>query len=116
MSGEFRELYGRASFLWCALADADELESGRHDVSICLQDIYRALAPIERGCAWFEACDSDASAPVMALVEHWPALSTAIKRLDNLRGQYLAIIAAAVAERDHEERRTDDNSTPGSAT
>lgn len=95
MSGEFRELFG-SGFAWTALRDMAEANPGRHEISRALQPIYLVLSQIEAGCAWYEASDSGPDAPVMALVEHGNALKSAVEDLLHIRGNYQAVIEAAL--------------------
>lgn len=97
MSGEFREIYC-ASFMHSALAEAALCGAGDHPVSQALQRLYAAVAPIERGAAWFEASDSGWSEPAIALVRARAALRSAWTELDNLAGAYEEV-ARGVLER-----------------
>lgn len=99
MSGEFRELYGRSGFAWTALSDmAEHADHGRHPISQALQPLYAALAEIEKGAAWFEACDSGFDAPVIALIKAGPALDAAMTELNRHRREYETIIARVIRD------------------
>lgn len=95
MSGEFRELNRHSPFAWCALEEMASAEPGEHRISIALRDMYKALAPVEEGAAWFEASDSGPGTPVLALIHQWSAIDAAHKQLDALRKEYEHVIDTA---------------------
>jgi hypothetical protein len=95
MSGEFRELHGQY-YLWQVLVDVGEAERGTHRISQAMHDFYKALALIETGAALYEAGDSSAAAPVMALIENWAAVAAAYEKLNDLRKEYKVVIDIAI--------------------
>lgn len=77
MSGEFRESAGY--YMWAVLDNIDD--PGHEELSQILHDLYKALAPLERACAWVEACDSSRSRIVLDAIRESPKVRAAVKRL-----------------------------------
>ena len=78
MSGEFRELSG-CSFLWRALEEWGE--DGNHEVSKALARLYEAVAPVEKACAWAEACESGPGYPYLELLKNIDDMEKAVREL-----------------------------------
>jgi hypothetical protein len=93
MSGEFRWVQGGAYFYW-VLECLDE--DGGHPVSKALAALYRAVAPVEKDCAWVEASDSARSRAAIGLVDAWPEIDRAFRQLRELRDEYKGIADAAL--------------------
>ena len=64
MSGEFR--WVGSNHFHSVLEDISEV--GQEELSRVLYELYKALLPLERACAWVEAGDSSPSACVIAAV------------------------------------------------
>lgn len=92
MSGEFRE--ARGTYFWESLENAADGERGRHPVSAALQDLYKALADLEKDCAWCEAYDSSEARPAVGLVRSIRAITGAVRNLEALEHTYSAILNA----------------------
>lgn len=95
MSGEFRESYGN-SFLWAALGD--DYEAGEHPISQALVELYKHLAVVEKGCAWFEAGDSGYDEPVFALFQAIDHIEADVRKLRALARNYEAVVRGALRE------------------
>jgi hypothetical protein len=83
MSGEFRDTHGY--YFHSQIASAGEEITCRSEISAALTKVYAALAPVEGACAWYEACDSGPSYPVLTLQEQWSAIEAAFQALKGIR-------------------------------
>jgi hypothetical protein len=83
MSGEFREVSGY--FLHSVLDDVSD--PGEQPLSQLLFDLYVALRPLERACAWVEAADSTPDSLFVASFENAPeAIRACGKLITHLEG------------------------------
>lgn len=70
----------------------DMHDEGGHQISKRLYALMKAVAPVELACASYEACDQEWGAPVLALLENWAAIKSAIDDLQTDHDQFRTII------------------------
>ena len=83
MSGSFRYVGG--AFMHHALTVAQE-EPGERLASRLLADLYTALQPVERACAWVEDGDSMPGEELEALKMAMPQILQSVEALERLAG------------------------------
>jgi hypothetical protein len=99
VSREFREIYG-CSFMHDALINFTD--DGRHEVSKALASLYRALAPVETGCARAEAYDSGPGVPYVALMQEITRIESSVaelRRISNTTEELVREVASDRARR-----------------
>lgn len=96
MSGEFRE--SGNGYLWMDLDNVDD--KGHEELSQILFDVYKALAPLERACAWVEACDSHRSRIVLEAIQEGPKVKNAIRRLNSFLDDNERLVGDIMKERE----------------
>jgi|SRR6185312_12215411 len=86
MSGEFR--WSNGGYFYSVLEMGLDDGEGRHEISKLLYAVYQAAAPLERACAWVEACDSGPPELTIASAKHGAEMITAMRALETyLRNQ-----------------------------
>jgi hypothetical protein len=98
MSGEFRWVSGGAYLHSVLVNIAVDSEPGTHEVSRALHKLYAACAPIERACAWVEACDSSPPHIRIELMRHGHDLKAACHEVLRLIHENDQLIDALLRE------------------
>lgn len=75
---------------------ADDCHESTQPMTRLLGDILRELAPIARGVAYHEACDSGPDAPLIAAIEKLPALRAAVNAMESHVYPYKRVAEKAV--------------------
>ena len=96
MSGEFREIYG-PNFFYSALEAVED--AGRHRVSQALFNLYKAIAPLERQCAWYEACDSGSYVVTLSAHKNFQSIELACAELRRVLGEESDLVTNIVREK-----------------